>query len=388
MRLRSSFSSLLLLLGSASTCAAALNQPPLPLLVPGGVTEGDSGSRTLSFGIRWMALPGAPGPYQVQWRTLDGAALAGSDYVAASGIVSVSPQQSFAPLAVTVLGDSELEPNEDIRLEYDVVGSAFSGSGSLWISDDDGAQPPPPPPIVLVQALDVAAVEPLSGETNVAVMLLRLGPTAAAVDVDFAVDPISTATHGSDWTGATVGRLSFAPGQSVRRIELAVRADSENEGVETIRFSLSAGPGVVLPRQHAVVSLRDGAGAATVAAGVIACRRALLEHDGPARFVVRRQGDSSIALSVNYATADGSARAGADYTASAGTLSWAAGDATPRVIDVALATDSQVEPPESFAVVLSNPQPASPLAPASAAVVILDAHDQILVDDFAPGCDD
>ncbi len=384
MRMRSSFPGLLLLLGSASAFAA-LNQPPL--LVPGGVIEGDSGSRSLSFGIRWMALPGAPGPYQVQWRTVDGAALAGSDYVAASGTVSLSPQQSFAPLSVMVLGDSEIEPNEDIRLEYDVIGSAFSGSGSLWISDDDGAQPPPPPPIVLIQALDVGAVEPSSGETNVGVMLLRLGPTAAAVDVDFAVDPISTATHGSDWTGATVGRLSFAPGQTVRRIDLAVRADSEIEGVETIRFSLSAGPGVVLPRQHAVVSLRD-AGAATGAAGVIACRRAVMEHDGPARFVVRRHGDSSMALSVNYATADGSARAGADYTASAGTLSWAAGDATPRVIDVALATDSQVEPPESFAMVLSNPQPASPLGPASAAVVILDAHDQILVDDFAPGCDD
>jgi serralysin len=58
--------------------------------------------------------------------------------------------------------------------------------------------------------------------------------------------------------------------------------------------------------------------------------------------------------SVSYATADGSATAGSDYTAASGVLTFAAGESTKTVV-VTLNPDSSVEPDESFSLVLSAP---------------------------------
>ncbi len=388
MRARALLHGLLALAGSTIANSVAAAAPALTLLTPGGVAEGDTGARALPFGMRWTPLPGVTGAYQVQWQTTDGSATAGNDYVAASGTATLSPQQTFVPLSVMVLGDEVIEPNEDIRIVYQVVGAAISGNGALWISDDDGASPPPPPPTVLIQALDASVTEPTTGVLDVGVMLLRLGPNNGSVDVDFNVDASSSAAHGQDWTGPTAGRIQFAPGQTMRRIDLAVLADAEQEGIESIRFSLATAAPALLPREHATVTIRDRISGVGAGVGIVACRRALLENDGPARVVVRRHGDSGGALELDYRTVDGSARAGADYTAISGTLSWVAGDATPRLIDITLATDSQIEPPESFTVQILDPQPGVNLAPAGTGIIILDAHDQILIDDFAPGCDD
>ncbi|MEZ4637108.1 MAG: Calx-beta domain-containing protein [Caldilineaceae bacterium] len=59
-------------------------------------------------------------------------------------------------------------------------------------------------------------------------------------------------------------------------------------------------------------------------------------------------------VTVDYATADGSALAGADYTAAAGTLTFSPGD-TSRTISVAVLDDGLDEADESFRVALSNP---------------------------------
>jgi hypothetical protein len=367
---------------------AFANTLPSPV-VPGGVTEGNAGTRPLAFGLRWLALPGAPGPYQVLWQTADGAATAGSDYVAAIGTVALSPQQPFVPLQVEVLGDTDIEPGEDIRIEYAVLGTSITGVTRLWINDDDGMAPPPPPPAVnVVHALDAATREPGAGSTAIALSLLRTGPLAGPLEIGYALDAQSTATVGADWLGPTGGVVRFEAGEAVRRIELSVLADSVVEPTETVRFRLEPGVGALLPKPWVAATLLDSNGSpVTPAVGVIACRHALTEHDGPARFVVRRRGDAGTALSIAYATVDGTAIAGADYTPAIGTLNWPAADATPRVIDVALLTDTAIEPPEQFRLTLSTQAAGVGIAPSSAMVTILDAHDHILASDFAAECE-
>ncbi|HZQ48310.1 MAG TPA: Calx-beta domain-containing protein, partial [Verrucomicrobiae bacterium] len=59
-------------------------------------------------------------------------------------------------------------------------------------------------------------------------------------------------------------------------------------------------------------------------------------------------------VSVNYATADGTAMAGSDYVATNGILTFPAG-ITSRTITVAVKGDTLIEPDESFFVNLSNP---------------------------------
>ena len=71
-------------------------------------------------------------------------------------------------------------------------------------------------------------------------------------------------------------------------------------------------------------------------------------------FTVRLEVSSSEAVTVAYTTADDTATSGSDYTAAAGTLSFAPG-VKSQSITVVGTGDTAVESDETFAVVLSNP---------------------------------
>ena len=89
--------------------------------------------------------------------------------------------------------------------------------------------------------------------------------------------------------------------------------------------------------------------------GFTAASYAASEGDGTATLTVERIGGSAGAISVDYATTDGSATSGSDYTATTGTLAWASGDASPKTIDVPLGDDPDIEGDEDLTVTLSNP---------------------------------
>ncbi len=88
-------------------------------------------------------------------------------------------------------------------------------------------------------------------------------------------------------------------------------------------------------------------------------------------FNVTLSGSTGSAVSVSYATQDGSARAGEDYTAKSGSLSFS-GTTTQRQISVTGLQDAVVEPGESFFVNLTNPAGAAIAKPQGAAVILDD----------------
>jgi Calx-beta domain len=94
----------------------------------------------------------------------------------------------------------------------------------------------------------------------------------------------------------------------------------------------------------------------TGSANALATSAATLpEIEGMLTLTVSRTGDPTGDASVDFSTYDGSATAGADYTAVAGTLSWADGDATSRTIQIPILGDDLVEADETFAVRLTHP---------------------------------
>lgn len=78
------------------------------------------------------------------------------------------------------------------------------------------------------------------------------------------------------------------------------------------------------------------------------------EDAGHVTISVTRSGGSDGAVSLQYATVDGSAQAPGDYTATSGTLNWADGDAGTKTISVPIIDDTRVEGDESFTLALSN----------------------------------
>ena len=77
------------------------------------------------------------------------------------------------------------------------------------------------------------------------------------------------------------------------------------------------------------------------------------ETDGRAQITVIRQGDLSAPATVDYFTADGTARERSDYTTSAGRLRFEPGEET-KTFDVLLNGDAYAEPSETINLVLMN----------------------------------
>jgi hypothetical protein len=71
-------------------------------------------------------------------------------------------------------------------------------------------------------------------------------------------------------------------------------------------------------------------------------------------FAVTLSGTHDDAVTVNYATADGTATAGSDYVATSGALTWASGVASTQMVNVTVCGDTNAEPDETFFVKLSG----------------------------------
>ena len=78
------------------------------------------------------------------------------------------------------------------------------------------------------------------------------------------------------------------------------------------------------------------------------------KQTAPSPFNVTLTGDVEQGFTVDYATADDSASAGQDYTATAGTLSFTGTNGETQSVTVNLTNDAVVEDAEFFNVLLSN----------------------------------
>jgi uncharacterized repeat protein (TIGR01451 family) len=96
------------------------------------------------------------------------------------------------------------------------------------------------------------------------------------------------------------------------------------------------------------------------------------ESAGSVVLSVTRSNGTDGAVTVGYATANGTATAGSDYSAATGTLSWAAGDGADKTITVSITGDTVDEPNETFTVALSGPTGGAALGTAAATVTVTD----------------
>ncbi len=101
------------------------------------------------------------------------------------------------------------------------------------------------------------------------------------------------------------------------------------------------------------------------------------EADGTATITVER-GGSQGAVTVDFATSDGTAIDGSDYTSISGTLSWADGDNTAKTINVSILDDNAEESSETFTVALNNATGGATIGTNASATVTVN-------DDDSPG---
>jgi hypothetical protein len=201
----------------------------------------------------------------------------------------------------------------------------------------------------LLFSAPVYEVGEAAGEVTVTVV--RTGTVKEPASVAYFTVP-GTATAPADFT-ASAGTLNFAAGVTNLTFKVAIAADTLAEGDERFGLVLTNAVGAAVGRRGTaeVIILDDELGVAFEAAAV-----SVSEDGTNAVLVVRRSGDLSAAARADFATADGTARAGEDYVALAGAVEFPAGAATAE-IRVALVDDDVLEPAETFTVTLTGAAP-------------------------------
>jgi len=112
---------------------------------------------------------------------------------------------------------------------------------------------------------DARALEPLFG-TRVERFTVTLTPAeTSTVTVDFATQD-GTAMAPADYT-ALQGTLTFQPGQTIKRVDVRVKADTLTEPVETFQVNLSNAVGATIVDGTGVGSIRDPIQKLTMFAG-------------------------------------------------------------------------------------------------------------------------
>lgn len=208
------------------------------------------------------------------------------------------------------------------------------------------------------------------GELGFAVSLTA--ESTSRVEVSYATMDV-TAEAGDDYR-AVGGTLSFMPGETVKTIGVPVVDDVLDEtDEETFVVMLSA--------VSAAATIADGSATGTIVDNdeppVVSVADAAGDEDvGELEFAVTLDLPSGTEVSFSYATQDGTAEAGNDYIATAGTVTLARGEQT-HAIRVRIIDDSVDErDEETFSISLSALENATAMA-GSATGTIRD-------DDLAP----
>lgn len=127
---------------------------------------------------------------------------------------------------------------------------------------------------------------------------------------------------------------------------------------------------------------------ASAQAGNISLQASTLSVDqnwGSISFEVTRSGGSAGQVSVSYATSDGTATQGVDYTKTSGTLSWAAGDSTTiKTITVPWLDINSYSGSKTFSITLSNATNGASITPYAATLVTV-TDDEIPPSEFYNG---
>ena len=327
------------------------------------VTEGDSGSANLVFTV--TLDPASSSQVTVNYARTGGTATSGTDFtaLAASATLTFAANETSKTITVSVTGDTINEANETVIVTLSSASGAdlVTASGTGTITDDDT-------PMFSINSPSV--VEGDSGSADLEFTVTLSPASYQATTVDYATAAAGTATSGTDFTAISATTLTFAAGDTSKTFMVSVTGDTTDEGVgETVVAALSDATG------NAEIGTSSGTG--TIADDdpkfSIADASATESDSGSVdmTFTVTLSGAGNSQYTVDYASSDGTATAGTDYTAVSGTLTFAAGT-TSRTLTVSVTGDAANEANETLTITLSNASAGTAIATATGTGTITD----------------
>ena len=329
-------------IGDGQGVGTIKNDDGKPALTVEGATASEGPNAKLVFKVKLSAKAGQN--VTVAWATADRSAVGPVDYEVRSGVLVFEPgaDKPLEHLVEVPIADDTLdEPTEEmvVRLSQATNADITVGEAVGAINDNDSTS---------AVAADDATADELETGTSKMAFTVRLQPASArTVEADWAALG-GTATAGSDFQ-SVAGTVAFAPGETEKTVEVTIVGDAVNEPNETLTLQIGAvrgarkadggdGMGTIVDKSAPPsLSISDAFGR---------------ESEGMS-FTVTLAGNTTRNVTLHFATSDGTARAGADYAARNGTLTFAPGEKT-KVLEVTVHDDTAPEVEETLSMSISD----------------------------------
>jgi len=297
------------------------------------------------------------------YTSTNGTAVIGTDYTPTNELVTFAPGVSDVQVQVAITNNNLVEGNRTVGL---VLTNASAptvmlapSNAVLTIIDTT------PSPGYL--AFSTNSYFANKTDTNAYVTIIRTNGTTGSVSASLEVTP-GTAVAGINYQSPAVNPIpvSFASGQNSDTIAVQLIPNNLVQG--TVSFSVTLtnvlGAGVAAPTNATVSIINNINTGVEFTSGT----NTVSETNGTAVILVAREGYPSNTFSVNYATTNGSALAGVNYSSTSGTLTFTT-NSLFLPISVPL-INQQLTTNLTFGITLSSPTNAQLLAPSNTLVVL------------------
>jgi uncharacterized protein YhjY with autotransporter beta-barrel domain len=316
--------------------------PPTVSIAVAPATVAEDGAANLVYTVTRSASLATPTVVNL---TTGGTATSGTDYAGGVTTVTIPANATTATITIDPAVDAAVEPDETVILTVAAgtgytVGAPSAATGT--IQNDD---------VVNLTINDVTVTEGNSGTVN-AIFTVSLSAPAGPGGVSFDIATANgSAASGTDYVQQSLTGQTIPAGSSTYTFNVAVTGDVLNEASETFFVNVTNVTGA---------TVTDGQGLGTItnddALPSLSVNDVTLTEGNAgtvnAVFTVTLSAPSGQTVSVNYATANGTATQPADYTSTSGTAIFPIGSTT-QTIGVPVIGELVPEANESFVVNLS-----------------------------------
>jgi hypothetical protein len=263
---------------------------------------------------------------------------------ASSPAVSTSPTavRSGAGAKVSVAAVTGVPAGQPLLIS--VVGPRGISGGDVALSVTATSVVSP----VMASVSDATTVE--GGRARFTVRLNH--PSLQATPVTWSTDGSTSTASASDVTPAW-GSLTIPAGATTATFDVATADDRTDEDDETFGVAISSGGGTLVVDRYGVGTIVDDDDPPTTSVRAASAREGDEGHAGVVDVPIVLSAASEKLITVRYATEDGAARAGTDYEATSGAVTFEPGE-TVQHVAVRLVGDHRRERDETFSLRLAD----------------------------------
>ncbi len=351
---------------------------------PVSVTEGNSGTKTITFNVKLNKATG--NSFSVDYATADGTALVGdNDYLPGNGTLNFAGTSGETlPVSITINGDLKIEKTESFTLILSNLSKTFGGRLNITgspatgtITDDDN--------IAANKKLTITKTD--GEEAGTDANFTFSFPPGVSADVATTVSYILTGTakDGVDYNNATPTSFTIPASQTSFILNIKVIDDAVIENTET----LSLKTGVVANAAYTGISVANSPQSLNIIDNDITAldiaAAAITEGNAGNKnlvFSITLPAATGSAFSVKYNTGDGTATTSDnDYIAKSGTLNFSGTAGEVKTINIPVKGDIALEDDEVFTLSITG---LSQTFEGKLTIPALPVEAPISNDDFAP----